>query len=112
MSTRKIVANTIYYGVVPKLTFLASLIVTPLITPFLTPEDYGIQGVISSYSSLLAVIAPSADMGTRAIYFPGLWHCIRISGFPIAHHRATHEVFYRAGGTLFARSHTSISVWQ
>ena len=58
MSTRKIVANTIYYGVVPKLTFLASLIVTPLITPFLTPEDYGIQGVISSYSSLLAVIAP------------------------------------------------------
>ena len=58
MSTRKIVANTIYYGVVPKLTFLASLIVTPLITPFLTPEDYGIQGVISSYTSLLAVIAP------------------------------------------------------
>jgi len=58
MGTWKIVANTIYYGVVPKLTFLASLVVTPLITPFLTPADYGIQGVISSYTSLLAVIAP------------------------------------------------------
>ena len=51
-------------------------------------------------------------MGTRAFYFPGLRHCIRISGFSIAHHRAAHEIFYRVGGTLFAWSHTSISVWQ
>ena len=52
MSTRKIVTNTIYYGVVPKLTMLLSIIILPLTTPFLTTYDYGINGVMASYTSL------------------------------------------------------------
>lgn len=58
MSTRKIVANTIYFGLIPKLTMLINIIILPLITPFLTPFDYGVQGVMLSYTSLIAMIAP------------------------------------------------------
>ena len=58
MSTRKIVTNTVYYGVVPKLTMLLSVVILPLTTPFLTTFDYGIYGVITSYTSLFVSIAP------------------------------------------------------
>lgn len=58
MSTRKIVTNTIYYGVVPKLTMLLSIVILPLTTPFLTTFDYGIYGVMASYTSLFISIAP------------------------------------------------------
>ena len=58
MSTRKIVTNTFYYGVVPKLTMLLSIVILPLTTPFLTTYDYGIYGVLTSYTSLFVSIAP------------------------------------------------------
>ena len=58
MSTRKIVTNTIYYGVVPKLTMLLSIVILPLTTPFLTTYDYGIYGVMTSYTSLFISVAP------------------------------------------------------
>jgi O-antigen/teichoic acid export membrane protein len=58
MSTKKIVRKTIYYGVVPKLTMLLSIVILPLTTPFLTTFDYGIYGVLTSYTSLFVSIAP------------------------------------------------------
>lgn len=58
MSTRKIVTNTFYYGVVPKLSMLLSIVILPLTTPFLTTFDYGIYGVMTSYTSLFVSIAP------------------------------------------------------
>ena len=58
MSTRKIVTNTLYYGVVPKLTMLLSIVILPLTTPFLTTFDYGVYGVLTSYTSLFVSIAP------------------------------------------------------
>ncbi len=58
MSTSKIIKNTIYYGVVPKLSMLVSIFILPMTTAFLTPYDYGIQGVVSSYTGLLSNIAP------------------------------------------------------
>lgn len=58
MSTKKIVTNTFYYGVVPKLTMLLSIVILPLTTPFLTTFDYGIYGVLTSYTSLFVSIAP------------------------------------------------------
>lgn len=58
MSTKKIVTNAIYYGVVPKLTMLLSIVILPLTTPFLTTYDYGINGVMGSYTSLFVSIAP------------------------------------------------------
>ena len=58
MSTKKIVTSTFYYGVVPKLTMLISIIILPLTTPFLTTFDYGVYGVLTSYTSLFVSIAP------------------------------------------------------
>ena len=58
MSTKKIVTNTVYYGVVPKLSMLLSIVMLPLTTPFLTTFDYGIYGVLTSYTSLFVSIAP------------------------------------------------------
>lgn len=46
------------FGVMPKLASLVNLLLLPLITPFLTPFDYGIWGVITSYSGLFITIAP------------------------------------------------------
>lgn len=58
MSTRKIVKNTVYFGVVPKLTLLINVMILPLITPYLTTFDYGVQGIIASYTGLIVMIAP------------------------------------------------------
>lgn len=58
MSTKKIITNTIYYGVIPKLTILISIVTLPLTTPFLTTFDYGITGIVSSYTSFISCIAP------------------------------------------------------
>lgn len=58
MSTRKIISSTLYYGIVPKLSMLVSILILPLTTPILSTYDYGIWGVVSSYSGLLFCIAP------------------------------------------------------
>lgn len=58
MSSWKIAKNTVYYGVIPKLTVLANIVILPLITPYLTTYDYGVFGVLSSYTGLLLCIAP------------------------------------------------------
>ena len=58
MSSIKIIKDTLYYGFVPKLTMFVSVITLPLTTPFLTPYDYGISGVLGSYSGLIGAILP------------------------------------------------------
>lgn len=58
MATGKIIKDTIYYGLVPKLTIFVTVFTTPLITPFLMPYDYGISGVVSSYTGFIASLAP------------------------------------------------------
>lgn len=58
MSTLKIISNTIYYGVIPKLSLLISIVILPLTTPYLTTFDYGITGVVSSYTGFIACVAP------------------------------------------------------
>lgn len=58
MSTRKIVSGTVYYGIIPKLTIFINVLILPLITPYLSTDDYGIQGIMSSYTSVFFAIAP------------------------------------------------------
>lgn len=58
MSTKKIVSGTVYYGIVPKLSLFIQILIMPIITPFLSTEDYGIQGIINSYTSVLLAVAP------------------------------------------------------
>lgn len=58
MAKIKIIKDTIYYGVVPRLTMLVSIVTLPLVTPFLTTYDYGIYGVVNSYSGFLLSLVP------------------------------------------------------
>ena len=58
MSSFKVIKDSLYYGFVPKLTTFVSVFTLPLITPFLTPYDYGISGVLGSYSGLIGAILP------------------------------------------------------
>ena len=58
MSTKRIISDTLYYGVIPKLAMLINVVLLPIITPYLTTDDYGIQGIVSSYASLFLAIAP------------------------------------------------------
>lgn len=52
MQPKQIFLNTIWFGIVPKLTIVISVIIMPLITPYLTAKDYGIVGIVSSYASI------------------------------------------------------------
>ena len=58
MATGKIIKDTIYYGLVPKLTIFVTVFTTPLITPFFFFFYYGISGVVSSYTGFIASLAP------------------------------------------------------
>ena len=58
MSTKKLITNTLYFGIVPKLPMLINVFLLPILTPFLTTFDYGIQGVITAYTGIMLVIAP------------------------------------------------------
>jgi len=52
---KKLIINTLLYTVLPKLPVLASLFVLPLITPYLTLNDYGRYGLIIAYYSAFAM---------------------------------------------------------
>lgn len=46
---KKISLNTIVYGIGPQLPKFASLLILPLITPYLTPFDFGVFGLAQAY---------------------------------------------------------------
>lgn len=53
---KKIFRDSIIYTVLPKISFVASLLILPLISPFLTLEDYGIYGLLMAYVTVFQVI--------------------------------------------------------
>lgn len=52
MQTRQIFLNTIWFGIVPKLSIILTVFIMPLITPYLTAADYGMVGIVTSYASI------------------------------------------------------------
>jgi O-antigen/teichoic acid export membrane protein len=48
--------NSFIYGFIPQLPRVASFFVLPFITPFLTPVDYGIIGIIDVFIGLISAI--------------------------------------------------------
>ncbi len=52
-----IIKNSAIYGVLPQVPKLASFFVLPFITPFLTPTDYGVIGIIDVYVGLLSAFS-------------------------------------------------------
>lgn len=54
---KKIIKDFSIYGLMPFLPKFASLLILPLITPYLNATDYGVYGVIISYVTLLKVFS-------------------------------------------------------
>lgn len=57
-SILKIFGNAFCFGVIPKIPQFINLILLPFVTPYLTLDDYGIWGIVSSYSSFFLALAP------------------------------------------------------
>lgn len=54
---KKLFSHTAIYGLAPQVVKLANLFVLPIITPFLTEEDYGINAIILSVTGALSVFS-------------------------------------------------------
>lgn len=54
MKLKEILKNSIWFGIIPKLSYVVTLIITPFITPFMTAEDYGILGIEGAYVGLFS----------------------------------------------------------
>jgi O-antigen/teichoic acid export membrane protein len=52
LKERKLIGNIILFSVMPRVNAILSLFIFPLITPFLTEQDFGIWGLISSYYAI------------------------------------------------------------
>lgn len=61
---RKLFTHTAIYGLAPQLTRVVGFFTLPIITKDLTPLDYGVMGVITSYTSAIAALA---TLGLRLI---------------------------------------------
>lgn len=57
-SIKRIFGNTLAFGIIPKIPTAINLIILPIITPYLTLDDYGIWGVVSAYCSFFVCLAP------------------------------------------------------
>lgn len=55
ISKKKFIADSLIYIFLPKVSVLASIIILPLISPFLTLEDYGLYGLILAYVSIFQI---------------------------------------------------------
>jgi len=70
MKIKQLITNTIWYGVIPKITAILSILLLPLITPFLTLEDYGVIGLINSYKGIaLGVVTLGLHLHLTNSYF-------------------------------------------
>lgn len=57
-SILKVYKNAFYYGIIPKIPQFINVLLLPFITPYLSLDDYGIWGIVSSYSAFFLALAP------------------------------------------------------
>lgn len=57
MSVSKVIKNSLWFGVIPKLSTLINVIILPIITPYLSAYDMGIWGVITGYVGIFTSIS-------------------------------------------------------
>jgi O-antigen/teichoic acid export membrane protein len=55
-SKRKIVIHSVIYTILPKISVITALLILPLISPYLTLEDYGLYGILMSYVSVFQML--------------------------------------------------------
>src|SRR5688572_29027739 len=51
---KKLTIDTLIYGLGPQVPKLASFLILPFITPYLTKTDYGIFGLLTAYTAALS----------------------------------------------------------
>lgn len=79
MFLKKLFSDSLIYSIGPQIPKIASIFVLPIITRYLTPSDYGIAGLISTYTGLLSGIG---DLGFSIIMvnsfynYPQKWQFI------------------------------------
>ena len=56
MRLKNVLFNSIWFGVIPKISSLLNVLLLPILTPFLTPSDYGIWGIVSSYITFFIAV--------------------------------------------------------
>lgn len=56
MKDKDLLKNTLWYGIIPKITTIINVFLLPITTPYLTRADYGLIGVINSYTALFLCI--------------------------------------------------------
>lgn len=57
-SLKKIFGNTLAFGIIPKIPTVINIFILPIITPYLTLDDYGIWGIVSAYCNFFVCLAP------------------------------------------------------
>lgn len=80
MKLKKVFLNSIWFGVIPKISSLLNVLLLPILTPFLTPSDYGIWGIVSSYIAFFIAIYTlglHVHLGNSyyelKVHFPKVW---------------------------------------
>ena len=61
---KNLIKASAIYGIGPEIPKLINFIMLPIITPFLSPEDYGYYGIIMAYLAILALLK---DLGLSVI---------------------------------------------
>ena len=56
MSKKKAIKSILIYTILPKLSIVLNLLFLPILSPFLTLSDYGIQGVILAYVGVFQML--------------------------------------------------------
>lgn len=56
ISKQKVVIDSLIYTFLPKISFVASILILPLISKYLTLSDYGIYGLLISYVGVFQVV--------------------------------------------------------
>lgn len=54
---KKLFSHTLIYGLAPQIVKVAQVLVLPFITPFLSPKDYGVFGLITAVIGAVSVLS-------------------------------------------------------
>ncbi|MFU1858154.1 lipopolysaccharide biosynthesis protein [Sphingobacterium sp. NGMCC 1.201703] len=54
---KKLFSHTLIYGLAPQMVKVAQLLALPIITPFLSPQDYGVFGLITAVVGAISVLS-------------------------------------------------------
>nr|WP_295869231.1 lipopolysaccharide biosynthesis protein [uncultured Chitinophaga sp.] len=56
ISKKKIVQNAVIYTILPKISFIINLLITPVISRYLTLNDFGIYALVLAYVSVFSIL--------------------------------------------------------